>query len=190
MLLKPEITFIQSPNYVVLPTRQIRLIVLHSAECAESPQAAENLASWAKNKMVPSWHYAVDVDSITQSVDDRHVARHAKEVNAYSLGIEQAGRASQTADQWADPYSKQMLERTAHLIAYKCHEHTIPIELVSADKLAEQHAFGGAWGITTHAMVSKAFKTKGGHWDPGPNYPIQWVLDRADEISALCGVKK
>lgn len=186
--LKPVIAFKQSPHCSPRGGAEVRLIVLHSAECGESATAAENLASWGGSKS-GSWHYAVDNNSTTQSVPDNVKAWHAREVNAYSIGIEQAGKASQTTEQWADEYSLGALERTAHLLAYLCNKHSIPIEFVDAQGLLDAHGDGGAWGITTHAMVSKAFKT-GGHWDPGPNYPLAKVLARADEITRMCGVKK
>jgi N-acetyl-anhydromuramyl-L-alanine amidase AmpD len=167
---------------------EIRLIVLHSAECAEVSSAAENLASWGGQNS--SWHFAVDNDSITQSVPLEERAWHARQVNPYSIGVEQAGRASQTAEQWADPYSLAVIENTAQLVAWLCHTLAIPVEFIEADRIREMHEDGGAWGITTHAEVSKAFEERGGHWDPGPNYPIGEVIDRIDAILAEQGLKK
>jgi N-acetyl-anhydromuramyl-L-alanine amidase AmpD len=186
---EPPILFRRSGHFGSRAGAEIRLIVLHSAECAETPVAAENLASWGGTAQ-GSWHYAVDNDSITRSVEDHHRAFHAKQVNAYSLGVEQAGKASQTAEQWDDPYSRALLERTAHLLAWLCHRHVIPVEFVSAAEIAAQHPHGGVWGITTHAECSRAFGVAGGHWDPGPNYPLQKVLTRVTEIHEFFGVRK
>lgn len=154
--------------------REVRLIVLHSAECVEVATAAESLASWSAGPQHPraSWHFAVDSDSITQSVDQDNVAWHAGTVNGYSIGIEQAGRAAQTSAQWADEYSRKMLENTARLLAVLAGQYDMPLEHVT-DNLAT------AKGICTHADVTRCFRIKNGHWDPGPNYPIESVLARA-----------
>lgn len=180
-----EVRVKKTPNQRPRPSGLPCLIVLHSAECGETSNAAESLATWVAGSGRPqwaSWHFAVDDDSITQSVDPDNKAWHAKQVNGYSVGIEQAGRAKQTKEQWADEFSAAMLERVSRLLAYLSVRYRIPLEIVGADQIAEMHDDGGAWGITTHAEVSKAFKIKGGHWDPGPNYPIEDVVKRADEI--------
>ena len=155
--------------------REVRLIVLHSAECSEVTQAAESLGSWLSGPSAPkaSWHFAVDNNSITQSVELHDIAWHAGPVNGYSVGIEQAGRASQTREQWLDPYSRAVLENTAKLIAVIAGMYDLPIEYCSNPKLP------GARGICMHSDVTRAWQTKGGHTDPGKDYPLSFVLDRA-----------
>jgi N-acetyl-anhydromuramyl-L-alanine amidase AmpD len=154
--------------------RHVRLLVLHSAECAEVPTAAESLAKWSNGPQHPkaSWHFAVDSNSITQSVELHNVAWHAGIVNGYSIGIEQAGRAIQTAAQWHDVYSAQMLGRVSRLLAVLGGYYDLPLDYVT-DKLET------ARGVTTHAAITRYFRVKGGHTDPGPNYPIDMVLDDA-----------
>lgn len=160
------------------PDREVRLICLHSAECGESSGAAESLQSWAAGASAPkaSWHFAVDNDSITQSVELSDVAWHAGQINGFSVGIEQAGRASQTEKQWHDEYSSAELENTARLIALLAGLYDLPIEHCPNPSAPK------ARGICTHADVTKAYGVKGGHWDPGPNYPLQAVLARALQI--------
>jgi hypothetical protein len=155
------------------PAREVRLICLHSAECGEVPGAAEALQTWAAGSAHAkgaSWHFAVDSDSITQSVELHDVAWHAGPINGYSVGIEQAGRAAQTREQWTDPYSAALLERTAQLIALIAAWYDLPIEHAGNPKNPD------ARGVCTHADVSRAWNVRGGHWDPGPNYPIEVVL--------------
>lgn len=151
--------------------REVRLLVLHTAECGETSKAAENLASWGTSKDRPkaSWHFAVDNDSITQSVELESVAWHAGVVNGYSIGIEQAGRAAQDTSGWSDTYSVKMLENTAKLLAVLAGQYDIPLDLVT-EQLATVK------GVTTHAAITKHFKVKGGHTDPGKYYPIDLVL--------------
>lgn len=156
--------------------REVRLIVLHSAECGESSGAAEALAQWAQGSGHPkgaSWHFAVDSNSITQSVEIDDIAWHAGAVNGFSVGVEQAGRAAQTAAQWADDFSKAMLERTSQLLAVLTGMYDIPLDHVLDPSRPDVR------GVCTHADVSKGYHVKGGHWDPGPNYPLDAVLEKA-----------
>jgi N-acetyl-anhydromuramyl-L-alanine amidase AmpD len=158
------------------PAREVRLICLHSAECGEVPGAAEALQTWAAgtaHAKGASWHFAVDSDSTTQSVEIHDVAWHAGPINGYSVGIEQAGRAAQTYEQWMDVYSAALLERTAQLIALIAAWYDLPIEHAANPK--DPHAKG----ICTHADVTKAWKTRGGHTDPGSAYPMEFVLAKA-----------
>jgi N-acetyl-anhydromuramyl-L-alanine amidase AmpD len=158
--------------------REVRLICLHSAECAESAKAAESLQQWAAGSQSPlaSWHFAVDSDSITQSVEVHDLAWHAGPINGYSVGIEQAGRASQTREQWLDFYSSKVLAQTAQLIALIAGLYDLPIEHCL------NPAAYGARGVCTHADVTRAFSIRGGHSDPGPNYPLEDVLTMARNI--------
>jgi hypothetical protein len=147
----------------------INLIVLHTAEIGESLAGAEALMKVCADPHArdASWHFAVDADSITQSVLVRDVAWHAPGANRTGIGIEMSGRARQTEQEWADDYSAKMLTRCAQLVASLCNEWRIPPVLITspADLL------DGKRGITTHALVSKAWK-KSDHWDPGPNFPF------------------
>lgn len=157
--------------------REVRLIVLHSAECSEVQHAAENLAAWAAGPNHPraSWHFAVDCNSVTQSVELYDIAWHAGPVNGYSIGIEQAGKASQTEEQWLDAFSHEVLERTAQLIAVVSGTYDLPIEYCDDPKAI------GARGVCMHSDVTRCWKTKGGHTDPGKGYPLEHVLRRARE---------
>jgi hypothetical protein len=56
------------------------------------------------------------------------------------------------------------------LVAHLVTKHDIPVRFVDAAAINRGEA-----GITTHAEVSKA-KRKSTHWDPGPNYPIDYVV--------------
>ena len=162
--------FVQATKFTKAgrPHSTIVHIVLHTAEIGESLQGADALASVAASPTSrnASWHFAVDADSITQSVKIEDVAWHAPGCNSDGIGIEMAGRASQTKAEWADSFSTSMLDRCAKLVASLCHELGIPATFVDADGL-----IAGKAGITMHSCVSKAFK-KSDHWDPGPNFPI------------------
>jgi N-acetyl-anhydromuramyl-L-alanine amidase AmpD len=161
------------------PVREVRLICLHSAECGEVPVAAEALQTWAAGNAHPkgaSWHFAVDSDSITQSVEIHNMAWHAGPINGCSIGIEQAGRAAQTYEQWTDAYSMAMLDRTAQLIALIAAWYDLPIEHVMNPKVPN------CKGVCTHADVTRAWDTRGGHTDPGNAYPMDIVLANARAV--------
>lgn len=151
----------------------VRCVVIHTAEIGESLQGAEALMNvCATSERVASWHYAVDQDSVTQSVKEEDTAFHAPGLSHCSIGIEHAGRARQTDDEWADVFSTGMLERSAELVAGICHRHGIPCMRIEADEVRNGHA-----GVCGHVDVSKAFG-KSDHWDPGPNFPWRWYMER------------
>src|SRR5436853_507127 len=52
----------------------------------------------------------------------------------------------------------------------------IPVQFLDADALKDAIENTDVKGFTTHAEVTRAFKTPGGHTDPGPNFPIDEYL--------------
>jgi N-acetyl-anhydromuramyl-L-alanine amidase AmpD len=165
------IAFQQARHFRQGPRGRVDLVVIHSAEVGETPASAEALMrACATNDRKASWHYAVDSDSITQSVREEDIAFHAPGANNNGIGIELSGRAKQSAADWSDDYSRAMLARAAELTAAICRRWGVPVEYVDAAGLLE-----GRRGITTHANVSEAFK-KSDHTDPGVNFPMPSFL--------------
>lgn len=158
-------------------SKDIRHIVIHTAEMAEKPTGAEALGAWVSGPSAPqaSWHYAVDNDSIVQCLDDKYIAWHAPGANRSGIGIEHVGYAKQSAAEWTDDFSEEQLVRSAALTARLCKKWGIPVRFVDAEGLKRGDA-----GITTHDAVSRAFK-KSTHYDPGSHFPmdkyLQMVLD-------------
>jgi N-acetyl-anhydromuramyl-L-alanine amidase AmpD len=160
------IPFVESPNFTATSGRPIRVLVIHTAEIGEHEGAAEAVAAWfARPSAQVSAHYCVDADSVVQCVRERDIAWHARGGNTNSVGIELAGYARQSPDDWADDYSKVMLARAAGLAATICSRHGIPARRIRAAGLR-----AGKAGVTGHADVSEAFR-KSDHWDPGPSFP-------------------
>lgn len=168
--------FVQARNYSKGTRTRVELVVIHTAEAPEGPATAENLAAWSAgpNASQASWHYAVDANSITQSVLERDIAWHAGPVNGYSIGIEHAGYAKQTPSEWADAASTAILERSAELVADICQRYAIPIVRITADDLAA----GRRNGICGHVDVTNGLTGGKGHTDPGPHFPWIWYLER------------
>lgn len=165
--------FLEARNFTKVDrSADVRQIVIHTAEIAETLTSAEALCRWAAGPHAAraSWHFAVDADSITQSVREEYIAWHAPGCNRTGIGIELCGRAKQTAKEWEDDFSRATLERAAKLVAYLCLRWSIPVQFVDAEGLRR-----GVRGITTHAEVTKAFR-KSTHTDPGPAFPLAEFL--------------
>lgn len=165
--------FVQARNYTKTDGRQIDLIVVHDMETPEDANRAESVAAWFAGPTAPraSAHYQIDNNSIVQSVRDQDVAWHAPGANHNGIGLEHAGRASQSLADWLDPYSLAMLkDQSAPLTKSLCDKYNIPIRFVDAAGLLR-----GERGITTHWEVSKAFR-RSSHTDPGPNFPMVQYL--------------
>ncbi len=178
----------QQARYYRKGPRKIDLIVLHTAEIAESLEGAEALMAACARGLVntdgtpnlASWHYSIDANSICQSVKDEDIAHHAPGANHNGLGFELCGRARQSPAEWQDDFSFYVLEQAATLAADKSIEHNIPLVFVPRETLK----LPGARGVTTHNEVSKAFG-KSTHWDPGPHFPMAWFIQRAIHFRSL-----
>lgn len=163
--------FVESPHVTRTSGRQIDLVVVHTMEVAERPDAAEACARWFQHpSALVSAHYCVDADSVVQCVREQDIAWHARGGNARSIGVELAGHARQGAADWSDPYSAALLARAARLTAWICSRYAIPVRWLRAEALRT-----GASGITGHGDVSEAFG-KSDHWDPGPGFPVARFL--------------
>lgn len=173
----------QAKYYTPAPTppRDINLIVFHDMESPEKPDTAEHVAAWFSGPTAPrsSVHACVDNNSIVRTLADKHIGWHAGvwDVNVHSLGIEHAGYANQTSQQWLDDYGKAMLEQSAAMVAAWCHRYDIPVQFVDAAGLK-----AGKRGITTHREVTHAYPVEaaksGSHSDPGPNFPMSYYIER------------
>lgn len=168
-----EIPFLKARYFFSPATpRQIDLVVIHAAEIVPTPGGAEWLMRYcAANDRKASWHYAVDSDSVTQSVREADIAYHAgRKANTRGIGIELATKGTPAAALWADTYHQKMLTMAEWLVAGICRRHRIEPFFVDAAGLME-----GRRGVTTHAHVSLAFHETD-HTDPGPDFPVEAFL--------------
>ena len=164
--------FVESPNVTRRASRPIDVVVMHTMEIAERPDAAAICARWfATDASQVSAHYCVDAGTVIQCVREHNIAWHARGGNTDSIGVELAGFASQTRRDWADAYSNALLRRASTLVGDICSRRTIPVRWLVADDLV-----AGRRGITGHVEVSRAFH-RSDHWDPGPGFPIERFLD-------------
>lgn len=139
-----------------------RDIVMHStvSPCREG-QAKATAEFFARGVNVSSAHYSVDPGAVWQSVHDHIVAYHCG-FNQDSIAVEMCEFPSAVnIARWFDKPHRQMRRRAARLVARLCLAYDIPpyYRGVKA-RLAGKH------GVTTHAVMSQAFK-RSTHWDPG-----------------------
>jgi N-acetylmuramoyl-L-alanine amidase len=169
---------IPSPNYHKGRTRAIRLVVLHTAETATGIGVARNIANYLAGPQVrASCHYAVDPGETVAQVPEADTAWTAPGANADGVQIEQAGRAGYTAAEWAGGLCELMLRtQVAPLVADICRRNNLPAVWLTPEQVA-----AGAKGVTDHAGVNAAFGLSD-HWDCGPNYPMQLVVDMAARL--------
>lgn len=158
--------------------RPIRLVVLHTAEAPCAIGVARGVAKYlARPDVGLSCHYVTGPDETVAQVPEEDTAWTAAGANADGIQIEQAGRASFTAAEWAEGLAELMVRtQTAPLVAAICQRHGLPpVWLAAADLIA------GRAGITDHATVNEAYG-RGDHWDCGPNYPGRLVAQMAARI--------
>ena len=189
----------QAQNYTKAARTSIDLVVIHSMEAPEKGSTAENVAAYFANQpksgsVDPKWckvdpktgklkpwagssaHYNIDSDSIVGSVREHDVAWHAPGANHNGIGLEHAGYARQTEQEWLDLYSVAMLMRSAELCAEICLRWRIPIVRVTVEDLKTKKARG----ICGHNDCTLAFGG-GTHWDPGPHFPWDWYIEQVQE---------
>jgi N-acetyl-anhydromuramyl-L-alanine amidase AmpD len=169
--------FVESPHRTRERGRVVDVVVMHTMEIAERPDAAAICARWFQSEVSHvSAHYCVDAGGVIQCVRETDVAWHARGGNSDSIGVELAGFARQTTAEWEDEYSAAVLSRAAELVADICRRRRIPVRwLVAGDLLADRR------GITGHVEVSRAFH-KSDHWDPGDGFPVEAFLDRVRRV--------
>lgn len=160
-----------------------RRIILHSTESdgAGVRYGRDIVAFWQRQGLGYGAHFVVSSDGavVNCAALDR-ITWHVENRNTGSIGIEQAGYAKFTHDQWvgapaeyhegrkirdAIPGRPLELDATARIIAAVSHAWNIPLNIDA------EH------GLATHAMESADYG--GSHTDPGPNYPLTHVLGMA-----------
>jgi hypothetical protein len=146
----------------------VRLVVLHTAEGALTYQSLGNY--FASSSSGVSSHTGIDD---TPGVIGEYVRRDLKawtqgNANPYSVAAELCAFAAWTGE-WAQ--HPTMLENTAAWIAEECAAFNIPVRRLSAAE-----AQGGAAGVCQHVDLGAA---GGGHWDCGPGFPMEQVIEMA-----------
>ncbi len=166
--------FIQAKNYRIANRTQLRLVVIHTMENQEKPGTARGVAEWFGGASAPmaSAHLCVDATEVWGCVHEKDIAFAAPGANNDGYHIEHAGRAAQTGEQWADPYSMAMLELSAEAAANVAKTYGIPAVWLSVEDV-----LAGKKGFCGHHEISMAYH-RSTHTDPGPNFPREQYLDK------------
>jgi N-acetyl-anhydromuramyl-L-alanine amidase AmpD len=148
--------------------RRITLIVIHTMETMCKPGVARAIAGWFGSAKAPqaSAHYCVDPLECIRCVRDDDVAWHVGRMgNGPSIGIELAGRASFTPEDWQREPQQAMLRRAASLVAELCCRWNIEPVHRGPEELK-----AGIGGLTGHVDITRGL---GGtdHVDPGAAFP-------------------
>lgn len=170
--------FVQARHYRAVSgtPRAINLLVVHCMEAPEASTRAERCAyNFSTTDRVASAHACVDDDTIVRCVRDEDVAYAAPGANHDGLQLELAGYARQTREQWLDAFGVAMLRNAARVLEAWYYAYDVPLVFVEAANLR------GGRGVTTHGQVTLAYG-KSTHVDPGPSFPMDWLLDRAREV--------
>lgn len=171
--------FRQARWYTPVYQRAIDLMVIHDMEAPEKGDTAEAVANYfVAGTRRASAHYCHDNNSTVQCVEDMDVAWAAPGANHNGLHFEHAGYARQTAADWSDAYSQQMLSISSALMAEKCRKYKVPMAYVDAAGLRK-----GYRGITTHLQITLAHNTEGGHTDPGINFPMSNYIKMVQNVA-------
>ena len=145
-----------------------RNIVIHCTDGSEAPGAGRNCAEWFASPLChASAHTTTDAGGTYQSVDFDSVAWHAGRTANHTMeGHEICGRASQSAEQWADAQSTLILRRAVWVFAWRLKVRGLPAVYVDYTGLRRQQ-----FGLTTHDDVTRAFG-ESTHHDPGASFPL------------------
>jgi N-acetylmuramoyl-L-alanine amidase len=163
-----ERVWIPSPNYSSRGGTAVRLIVLHTAEGARTFQ---DLGAYFQADVGVSSQVGIDD---TPGTIGEYVRRDKKpwtqaSANPYSVSAELCAFAEWGTVEWLS--HPAMLENTAQWVAEEAAALGIPLERLTA--YDAQHC--GA-GVCQHVDLGPA---GGGHWDCGPSFPMDDVLEMA-----------
>lgn len=174
-------TFIQAKWQTVAHRERVDWIVIHTMEApCVSGMAAMIAQRFALGERKVSAHYCVDPAEVIQCVRDTNVAWHCPGANRRGIGIEHAGYSQgEHATDWLnDSHAHGMLANSAQLVAELCQRWDIPIDRLFAAEIAQGHR-----GIIGHVDATEAFKTPGGHTDPGKSWPWDAYIEMVREAA-------
>lgn len=150
--------------------KSIDRVVVHVTDSGEYPwcsmpeTALGTIRYFTSPNSGGSAHVVCDTETTLRALPDNVVAYHAPP-NENSIGVEIAGRAALTREQWLSPSCWPAVERGAAEVTAAAMRHNVPlVRLSPADLVARKR------GICGHVDVSQAFR-QSDHWDPGPGFP-------------------
>lgn len=166
--------WIPSPNYSMRQS-DVRLIVLHAAEGARNITDLGNF--FANPSVQVSSHVGADdqFNTVGEYVKRDRKAWTQAAFNPVAVSIEMCAFTNWSTDEWYR--HPNMLENTARWIAEEAMYFNIPIV-----KLNTIEAQSNGRGVCFHSDLGVS---GGNHSDPGPGFPINYVLTMAIGASEL-----
>jgi hypothetical protein len=145
------------------------LVVLHTAEGARTYRELGNF--FASSSSGVSSHVGIDdtPGEVGEYVRPDMKAWTQANANPYSVAAELCAFASWSTSEWYRHGA--MLENTAAWVAEECARFGIPVRSLSASQ-----AQGGQAGVCQHNDLGA---DGGSHWDCGPGFPIDDVMEMA-----------
>lgn len=161
---------IPSPNYSSRGGATVTTIVLHTAEGATTYQSLGSF--FANPASGVSSHVGIDdtPNTVGEYVRRDGKAWTAANANPWSVQAELCGFAAWTSQDWAQ--HEVMLQNTAAWIAEEAAHFNIPLVWLTEAQAQNPDTRG----VCQHADLAEM---GGGHWDCGPGFPMQQVLDMA-----------
>lgn len=157
-------SFSGTPTVATHGQQTPKRIIIHTTESSGSPE--DVVAGWRSNGLGAQFVIGSD-GRVLQTANPSQLTYHAGGMNVGSIGIEIVGAAKYTRKQWMQRPAQ--LRAIAQTIAALSDAYGIPIT----------YSENGVW---THNDVSKTHSASEGHWDPGPGFPMDYVLRLANSM--------
>jgi hypothetical protein len=149
----------------------VRLIAVHTAEGSTT---VESLGNYFAGTTAGSSHAGIGQGGqYAEFVSYANTAWTDPPVNSVADTVEICGFAKWTRDEWLA--KKDMIETIAHWIAWRCSVRGIPVRHIT-------DASGS--GVVGHRDINSTYH-KSSHTDPGPNFPWDVVIARAQALSGV-----
>ena len=158
--------WIGSPNYSSRGGSSVRLVVVHTAQGADTWRELGNF--FANPSSGVSSHAGIDDEAgvIGEYVRPEHKAWTQGNANPVAVSVELCAWAEWSRAEW--DRHPAMLLNLAEWIAEECSRFGLPIR-----RLTAAEAQGGGRGVCQHVDLGAM---GGGHWDCGPGFPLDDVL--------------
>lgn len=168
-----------SPNHSGRGGASVIWLAVHTAEGATT---AASLASYLANpNNQVSYHDVCDDSTTIQCVDYAEEAWAMLDGNSRSDQVCCTGFAAWSRDTWL--LHKGMLDRIARWLAERARVRGIPLDHIGSAGVANR-----APGVIGHGDYTIGARD-GTHTDPGPNFPWDYVIDKARQAAGLGGTR-
>lgn len=171
----PDVSFNWSKKSDARRGDPVRLAVIHTAEGARTNGSLE--AWFMRDDVQASSHAGGDDDGRLEMVPYSRAAWTIRRANSISDNLELCGFASWSREEWLR--HDGMLNVAAEWIAERCRARGNPIVKLTPAQVAAGQS--GACGHVDWTMATRLQGNQDGtHTDPGPNFPWDIVMSRAN----------